>query len=88
MPVIRLRTTSTHRPMFLTVGKDEYEVDGIDATGEGDFTIEERWIIQKSLEPFPLKINTYQGGHGEFYVSDYTVPENFNIFEAIKGANK
>ncbi len=82
MKKILIRSTSVHRPMFLTVDDTEYEVDGIDKQ-EGDFTLADRWIIDDILKEFNTDISAYQGGHGEFYVGTYMVSDDFDLFVEI-----
>ena len=83
--IISTRTTSTHRPLWLKIGKEEYKVDGIDtSSGKGEYTIEQRWIIQELLQPFDCSISTHEGGHGEFYVSNYSVPMDYDLLTSLK----
>lgn len=69
--------------MFLTVDDKEYEVDGIDKQ-EGDFTLDERWIIDNILKEFRVDITAHQGAHGEFYTGNYEVSEEFDLFSEMK----
>lgn len=83
MKHILIRSTSVHRPMFVSVDGEEYEVDGIDKQ-EGDFTLDERWVINDILKEFYTTTSSHQGGHGEFYISTYTVENDFDLFFEMK----
>lgn len=80
MNKITTRTTSVHRPMFLSIDEAEYKVDGID-TKDGDFNLDKRWIIDELLKEHLTDIKTHYGAHGEFYVATYMV--DFNLIDEL-----